>query len=289
MRKILNIGSKSLRYRNNKVRSKNLYDVGLFPSLAKKLDLPNDLEEKRPTPGNPAWKRMELLEQVGYPKEDIDIFKSGYTTELEALASKFKNSDGVPIGLELFLTKNMELMDLEVKPIPSWTENELRESCGQMLRSTIRNKIYQSFSELLDLRSVIDEEVEDKIELLLEEVCGKVEEIVKSKVDLTTDEVQGKAWEYFCSHPIQERMGIETLVKEAFEVTCDKVEVDIKELKEQLRKSLNTLLKNIKPKVKVKVFDIERSSKTRGDFFKTIYKKLKIKKGDERKMEEALR
>jgi len=294
MREVIRLGSMNARHLDDKIRHPNVINAGLKPAVARELGLPNDIEEKRPLEKPESRKRIELLRMVGFPEEDLKVFQDNYTFELEALNVAFRDRDNNPVGQALYLAKLMELLDRPIKPIPDWDAEWLKEQAKHELERITSNKLRDSITFDTELKQAISEAVTEKVQELVEEVISQHLEKVQEKLDLDDDHIKALIYDWYKNHLEKEYIPASVIPKKAFEVNIrsvpkETIEAKVKEFKAKLKEIVKELLEELKLEVDVVTKDVPKPNTTKRDLYRQVYKELKIRPEDERRMEEALK
>lgn len=240
MREVIRLGSMASRHLDDKIRSPNVINAGLKPSIARELGLPNDTEEKRPLEKPEARERIELLKMIGFPKEDIKVFEENYTFELEALKTAFRDKSGKrQIGQELYLTKLMELMDKEVKPIPTWTAKDLQEGAEDILRTTLYGVLMRKLAFKDELKSVIIDVVEKRVQKIIDEVVDEILDELKGRLNLKREDILHLVYEYYrADMEGREYIDLGDIVRKAYGVEVKTKPINVDAIKTDLAHAL---------------------------------------------------
>jgi len=291
MREVIRLGSMASRHLDDKIRSTNVINAGLKPSIAKELGLPNDTEDKRPLESKEARERIELLKKIGFPKEDLAVFEGNFTYELEALGPLIKDKTGkVQIGQELYLSKLMELMDKNVKPIPDWTAQTLQDNAEDTLRATLYSVLMRKLAFKDELKNVINEVVEKRVEEITQRIVDEILTELKGRLKLTREDILRVVYEYYRQDMEgREHMDLGDLIRKAYNVEVKLKPISVEVLKEELGKQVDEILDSleIKASAETKKIDIPKTEK--GDLYRQIYKEIGAKPEDERRMDKVLR
>jgi hypothetical protein len=291
MREVVRLGSKTSRHLDDKIRSPNVINAGLKPSIAKALGLPNDTEDKRPLASPEARERIELLKEIGFPKEDLEVFQQNYTYELEALGPAFKDKSGkVQIGQELYLAKLMELLDRDVKPIPDWTSKDLKSGAEDILRNTLYYALMRKLAFKDELKSVINEVVEKRVEEISNQVIEKSLAELQRRLELSREDILHIIYEYYREDmENREHIDLGDIVRKAYSVKVATKPVDVDKIKQELAEAVKGILDSLDIKADVETNSIPVPDTTKNDLYRQIYKELGVKPEDEKKMDKVLR
>jgi DNA topoisomerase VI subunit A len=294
MREVIGLGSMNSRHLKDKIRNPNVVNAGLFPYVGKELNLPNDIDEKRPMAKPEARKRVELLKEIGFPDKDVKTFEANYTYELEALNIAFRDRNNTPVGQALYLTKLMELKNRDLKPMPNWTKESLQKQVLIDMGIQIRNKALNVITFDTDLKGVITEAVYEKVNELIDGVSSDRVLAVQKKLNLTPGEIRSLVCDWYIAHMEREVIPEDTISSNAFTVSVKGVPESViyekvNKFKAELKSMVKELLDELQLEVVVSPKDIPSSTSTATDMYKQAYRELKVKPADEQKMDSALR
>jgi DNA topoisomerase VI subunit A len=291
MREVIRLGSMTSRHLDDKIRHANVINAGLKPSIARELGLPNDTEEKRPLEKPEARERIALLKRIGFPKEDIKVFEDNYTFELEALKTAFRDKSGKrQIGQELYLTKLMELMDKDVKPIPDWTSETLQNRAEDILRTTLYGVLMRKLAFKDELKSVIIDVVEKRVQKIIDAAVNGVLDELKDRLDLKREDILHLVYEYYrADMEGREYIDLGDIIRKAYGIKVTTKPINVDAIKADLAKTVEEILDSLSIKASAETNNIDIPDTEKGDLYRQIYKELAIKPEDEKKMDKVLR
>ena len=182
------MNSRHLPYKYPPGSNPNIHLAGLWPSVAETLNLPNDVEQKRPLNNPFAKQRLEFLERYELINpEDIATWRRNKTYELEALSTTFTNDKQEPIGLGIYIIEYMRIKGIPIKaPLPpddvlkkdfdkaAWEEFAF-EITTEVLDKSPRNTIIPALDSILsNLEEHIIEEILSNYRKAYAEILEKV-------------------------------------------------------------------------------------------------------------------
>jgi len=257
------VGSDRSRHLN--LRSQNVYIAGLFPSVGEKIDLPNDVEQKRPLQNKEAQKMLEHIKKFGLvDDQDVKTWERNNTYELEALSTSFTNEKGEPIGLGIYLIEFMRLKNIPIKPMPD--ENSFTDFC-KAVRSKIerrmRPKVDKSFLDEAierienELTSIIDNYEEEVHEEVLEEHEDEINEFLEEE---DPELVKKHLIAQYCRNIRKRRYEIGKVADKCIKEASVEVEFD-EELLEEIKKDIEEAIEEMIAKVKPKIEELLESAR----------------------------
>lgn len=219
MLRTLEYGSKTSRHLTSvqafpESRFENIYIAGLFPSVGEKIGLSNDLEQKRPMSNEYTKKRVDFLKKYNLIDDrDIETWERNKTYELEALSTAYKDKEGNPIGLGIYLLEYMRLKEIPLKPMP--VDDDVA------LLAAFENSVYRHFDDSLEydlddnnpkeeMANFINEKLESSIEEIKEKILKslnkKYEDELQEKIDnLDAEEIRRLCIKQYEDEPKRER------------------------------------------------------------------------------------
>lgn len=133
--------SRHLSYKFPPSQHPKVYLAGFYPSIGESLNLPNDIEQKRPLQNPYVRQRVNFLMTYGLlDKKDYDTWARDKTYELESLSAGFENDKGEPIGLGIYLVEYMRLFGIPVKP-PMPPDLELKKEFDEAAKEELKREI----------------------------------------------------------------------------------------------------------------------------------------------------
>lgn len=217
-------------------RYPNIHLAGLWPSIAEELELPNDVEDKRPLNNPFAKKRLEFLERYNLiDQRDLDTWNRNKTYELEALSTSFTNEKQEPIGMGIYILEYMRRKNLPIKrPLPpddqlkkdfdeaAWTEFrfEIEEA---VQAQTPKQALINSIDAMLSAK---EEEVTNEI---LEHYTPDYEACLKK---VTAKEIKYHIYKQFQEDPTRKEYDLRAIahkLKKEFNIKINMPETEVKE------------------------------------------------------------
>lgn len=169
----------------------NIHIAGLFPSVAERLAIPNDEEQKRPLNNKHVRRRIDFLKKYNLIDDrDVATWERDKTYELEALSIFFKsqvpNIDGeyTPIGLGIYLVEFMRLNNIQCKPQPVDDDMELMNNFEKTARRDLKEQIHDHIRSKAPMES-LKEYLEQKFEEIIEKI---VTDIYDDHIDKMIDD-----------------------------------------------------------------------------------------------------
>ena len=294
-------GSKNLRHATLGQTSQHAFDAGLFPSVAEMLNVPVDIDEKKPMSGDPktgARKMVEHLKNAGLHSMDLQTFYNDKTYEIEGLHAKFTDNKGKPIGTQIYLVEYLRHMGLNAKPQPPEDDAELKTelytSLSKLAESDIRRQLQDQIALTINTNP-LDETLDDFRELKLAEIIGdqnlKIEEIIDS---LSADEIRKKINDWYVRHPVREMYDMMDIANEMIDDIQIDIELDFTELQDRLDNTIIDLARiaqaelndaTVDSSIQLQEFEKVKVVK---DYYDMVLKRLGASKKDVLKIREAL-
>jgi DNA topoisomerase VI subunit A len=191
-------------------RHSNIHVVGLFPSVGERINLPNDVQSKRPMSSKPVRDRIDFLRNHELANEkDISTWERNKTYELEALSTHYESDAGDPIGLGAYLLEAMRLKGVPLKPAATDKDaDEILEIFPRMVRGKIKNQVEAS-TPVWEMKQKIDELFNKLIEDITQEVYDEYEDRIKEVVELSDkDDIKDQLDSQYRKHPRIEKYDI---------------------------------------------------------------------------------
>ena len=226
-----------------------IHIAGLFPSIAEKLGLPNDLEQKRPMSNPHVQARIAFLKRHDLVDDrDLATWGRDQTFELEALSTQYLSTkpdeEGKypPVGLGIYLTEYMRLKEIPCKPQPTDDDDTL-------LRN-FKNNVERAFEESLereaggespedDLKSIIEEKIGEIIDRIKDEVRDKyLKALMERAGAVTANELREKLLMQYQMNPEREVFSVRAVAEELIERFDVSVDWEPEELKEKVKDAL---------------------------------------------------
>lgn len=223
-------------------RYENICLGGLFPSVAERLGIPNDVSSKRPMSNKYVKQRIEFLKKYDLVDDrDLATWERNKTYELEALSTFYANQSGDPVGLGIYLTELMRIKEIPCKPQPDADDahEELRDYAHNRLKNVIDDRI-RAQSPVAELKDAIDEYFENLIEHYTDGIYKKYKDDLDEALDDTDKETLEKRLLLQYQHePTKEIYSVFDEVGKLFKKLSVKTDWHGEELVEALKKSLD--------------------------------------------------
>ena len=313
MLSLVSFGSKRSGHLSLRSRDSNIHIAGLFPFVGHKINLPNDVEEKRPLQN--AWARsmMRHLKRFGLVDDkDLNVWEKDYTCELEALSTAFvseklKDEQGrpQPIGLGIYLTEYMRLMKIPPKPLP---KDDVKDDFEWYVKDKIQRKLKPSIDKTFIIEAI--RRIEDELESLIDEYQERVadEEFDKHKdeieefLDKTDVELIKKHLiAQYCRNMRKRIYNVFNVADKVIKKCKTEVRFDddlFEEIRRDIEEAIEELIAKIKPKIEKllenAIVESELELKELGDvkvcdLYDKILEELGAKPEDAEKVREALK
>jgi hypothetical protein len=227
MLRTIRVGTESSRHLPYKFPPEifpKIFLAGLYPSIGEDLNLPNDVEQKRPLQNPFVQQRIAFLRKYGLLNaKDEQTWKNDKTYELEALSTSFTDEAGKPIGLGIYIVEYMRLHNIPVKPpIPpdDELEKEFHDAAIAELRREIDEKVtYPKF--FWDLYHLFTEKKEELIGEILEKLLPAYEKCLER---VTAKEIKFHIYKQFEADPKRSTYDLAAIahkLKTKFDVIID--------------------------------------------------------------------
>lgn len=218
------IGSKASRHLDDKMR--DVLDAGLYPSIARDINCPEDIDEKKPMSSEYSAKRVELLEFIGYPEIDLQVFsEDNQTYELEALNTKYRDEGGKPIGAQIYITELLRALDLPCKPQPPEDDERLLEQFKEEALEKFDKQVEEQIvSE--DLTWSVRGFVEERLKEITAEVVKRIQEKYKQELtdlveNVTAEKIREKVAEQYQNDPYREKYNLSEIAEQMMKVEVE--------------------------------------------------------------------
>jgi len=277
-----------------------IHIAGLFPSVAERLDIPNDLEEKRPLSNPQAKKRMEFLKRYNLiDNRDIATWERNKTFELESLSTNFTNSADEPVGLGIYLVEYMRLKGIPCKPQPPEDDMELLDDFGDLAKQHLISEIETKIEEnapIEKLKDMVAEKFNDVIEKIANEIYSNhTDEFIDEYVHrVTANDIREKVAEQYQTSPRREIYSLEEIAAEMindFDITVEwntvileeKIEKAVKSYMDSLPKELSEIYEET-----IEFSDLPEPEEEIRDFYDVVEEELGADLEDCQAVREAL-
>ena len=294
-------GSKNLRHQTLTQTSKKAFDVGLFPSVAEMLNVPVDIDEKKPMSGDEktgSRKLVEHLKNAGLHPDDLQTFYNDHTYEIEGLHTKFTDRNGKPIGTQIYLTEYLRLMKLDCKPQPSSDDDLLREELFFALQDIVTNEIQIQLKNQIQLTvdtGAIDNAIEGFLDKTITNILLQKNAEMHQLVDkISADDIRDKVNNWYVGHPMREIYNIADIAKEMVGDILINMEVDFSDLQNKINSIIAEFAIIAKAELNAAEIDtqiqIEEFKKVEKvmDYYDLVLKRLGAKKEDVLAIRKAL-
>jgi len=287
MLRTVRFGSESARHLPNKFRDVIL--AGLYPSIGMELGVPNDVGEKRPLQNEHVRRRIGFLQRYNLVDErDYKAWMEDYTCELEGLSTTFKNSQGEPVGLALYLIELFRLKGITLKPQPREEDvDEFKDVLRGAIERAIRNAIDDGF--IYEITSMIEDALRDRIDEIVDDIMNKYEGRIQEVGDVSFDRLRKHALAQYQRNPKRASYSLSEIARKLIEKCDVEIAADVEELREELEDKLPDIVENIK----LRNIDLELNEL--GDisepenFYDTLIRYLKANPEDAEKIREAIK
>lgn len=294
-------GSKNLRHATLSQTSRHAFDVGLFPSVAEMLDVPVDIDEKKPMSGDPktgARKMVEHLKNAGLHPMDLQTFYNDKTFEIEGLHAKFTDKKGKPIGTQIYLVEYLRHMGLNAKPQPPKDDAELKTELYNSLCDLTEDRIHDQVQDQINLTintKPLDDTLDGFRDLTVADIggeqCCRIEELLDT---LPADEIRKKIADWYVRHPVREMYDMMDIAKEMLTDVQIEVELDFTELQTEIDDAVIEVAAKVQSKLNhvtvdnsVQLQEFEKVEVVK-DYYDMVLKRLGASKKDVLKIREAL-
>jgi hypothetical protein len=227
MLRTIRVGTESSRhlpYKFPPSQFMRIFLAGFYPSIGEMLDLPNDVEEKRPLSNPYVKQRVDFLVRHGLLNEmDLKTWKNDKTYELEALSEGFTNKTGQPIGLGIYLIEYMRLYGIPVKP-PIPPDEELKKEFDEAARAELKREIDEKVSYpkfFWDLYYYFTDHKEELKKRIYEDLSPQYEECLEK---VTAKEIKFHIFQQFEQDPSKATYDLAAIahkLKTEFEITVE--------------------------------------------------------------------
>jgi len=227
----------------------NIYLAGLFPSVAEKLDIQNDVEQKRPM-SNPATKRrVEFLKAHGLVDDrDLDTWERDHTYELESLSTKFlstkldQEGKHAPIGLGIYLVEFMRLKKIPLKPQPPEDDQTLLDDFEQAGLDDFKDEIDDAISKdapVESLKDLMEKKFREVMDRVSKEIYDENEEEFSTWLrEVAPDQIRQKVAEQYQKNPEREIFSLADIAKEMKAKLSIEIEWRAEDLKKVIEKAV---------------------------------------------------
>ena len=222
-----------------------IHIAGLFPSIAERLGLPNDLEQKRPMSNPHVQSRMEFLKRHNIVDErDLATWERDQTFELEALSTQYLSTkpdeEGKypPVGLGIYLIEYKRLKDIPCKPQPTNDDDDLvrifRERVEEKFRENVESAVGMDSPEY-DLKVLIEEKIKEITDRIGDEIIDEyLDKLMEKATAVTADQIREKLLYQYQDDPYREIFSIAEVVEELTDEFDVRVEWEPNELKRKI-------------------------------------------------------
>lgn len=294
-------GSKNLRHATLSQTSRHAFDVGLFPSVAEMLNVPVDIDEKKPMSGDPktgARKMVEHLKNAGLNPMDLQTFYNDKTYEIEGLHAKFTDKKGKPIGTQIYLVEYLRHMGLNAKPQPPEDNDELKTELYNSLCDLTEDRVRAQVQDQINLAintkpldEVLDEFRDRTVDEIGSQQCRKINELIDL---LPADEIRKKITDWYVRHPVREMYDMMDIAKEMLVDVQIDVTLDLTELQNRIDDTINDIaviahaqLNDATVDSSVQLQEFEKIEVVK-DYYDMVLRRLGASKDDVLKIREAL-
>lgn len=301
MREVIRRGSKNLRHTTLSQTSSRAFDVGLFPSVAEALDVPVDIDEKRPMSGDEktgSRKMVEHLKNGGLNILDLQTFYNDKTFEIEGLHATFVNDQNRPIGTQLYLTEYLRIMNLKCKPEPPIDDEKLRNDLANELTIQLEQQLRESLNEQINLdvdinifNDLIIAFREQKINEIMLQNKNTITQILET---VSMEELRNRINNWYVHHMKSEIYNLSDIVNEMIK----EIKIDIKNNFENLQNEIDMLIKKVSENIQDELLTTEitasmqlkefKKVETVINYYDAILKKLGASPKDALKIRNAL-
>jgi len=209
-------------------RYENVHNAGLFPSVAERIGVPNDVDKKRPMTNPHVRKRVEFLERYGLADwRDLETWNKDLTYELEGMSAHYTSTkDESPVGLGIYLLRLMRLKGIPLKTFPEEGDADLLRKFGELVKDDFRSDVRTAAdgdSPVDRLNNMISKKIETVVRGIVQEVYEEHEDRLQAIIDDTDPEtIRNHAAKQYEDNPLRERYSLQEV---AYDITQS---VDIK-------------------------------------------------------------
>lgn len=223
-------------------RYNNIHLGGLFPSVAERLNLPNDVGSKRPMSNKQVKQRIEFLKRYDLVDDrDIETWERNKTYELEAMSTQYTNHEGEPIGLGIYLLELMRIKEIPCKPQPEpkAAYRKLKQAAHSHLKSVIRERV-EAQSPVSVLKDAVDNYFQKLIDHFAEDVYEKYKDDLDEALDNTDPEILiNRLHMQYQESPMRETFGVWEEMPELFKKISVKTDWHGEDLVSSLESALD--------------------------------------------------
>jgi len=276
--------------------NQNIHIAGLFPSVAERIGLPNDLEMKRPSTNEKVMERLEFMERYGLADiRDIATWRRDQTFELEAISSAFTDPKGDPIGLPIYLTEFMRIKEIPCKPEPTDDDDKLlrafRREAEESFKADVTVAVGTDSPEY-DLKRLIEDKIEEIIDRIKDEIIDEHLDKLMQKADaVTADQIREALLHQYQDNPYREIFDLQEVVQELtkeFDIT---VEWDPDNLMQKVEDTLEDYVSDREGDIyteEIQFQDLPEPEEELRSFYDVVEDKIGAKPEDCEKVREAL-
>ena len=243
MLRTIQVGTESSRHLSYKFPPKKypkIYLAGFFPSIGESLDLPNDVEQKRPLQNVFVKQRVHFLMSHGLlDQRDYDAWAHDKTYELESLSAGFENEKGEPIGLGIYIVEYMRMFNIPVKP-PIPPDDKLKKEFDEAAKTELIREIHEAVNYptfFWDLYKFFTDHKATLETRILEDLMPAYEECLEK---VTPKEIKFHIWKQYEADPKiaqYDMAAIAHKLKTKFEIKVDWAMEDFANSFEQLQQT----------------------------------------------------
>jgi len=274
----------------------NVHLAGLWPSIAERLGLANDVSEKRPLNNKYAKKRLEFLQRYNLvDQRDIETWRRNKTYELEALSTAFKSKDtGEPIGLGIYLVEYMRLKNIPIKP-PIPPDEELKKKFDEAAHEELKREIKEAIlsdSSIFWVKMAVEEVLNRFVRKIAEQIYSQhKEKLDKALEKVGPSEIKYHILKQFKEDPARKEFDYHAIAHKLKATFNVETEVNDDEIKRILSDAISAYFKPILEEQRWSsnvVFKPIHNEDERPSIYDIILEKLGARKEDAERIREAL-
>lgn len=276
----------------------HIFIAGLFPSVAESLNIPNDVEQKRPMSNPNVKRRVDFLKRYGLEDDkDMSTWERNKTYELEALSTSFRNTKDEPVGLAVYMLEFMRYNNIPCKPAPTDDDEDLKEEWKDAVGNSVDYALRwhaQHDSPASQLREVVNTAISGVVDTIVEELKNEVlpqfeEEVIEGA---TPESIRSNLMMQYQGDPRREKYSLADLADETHEIDV-RVNWNAEELIKRVKDTVAQYIQELKTKGElykhdVNVHPIEDVSGDLEDFYDIVLRELGVKTADAEKVRKAL-
>lgn len=288
----------------------NVHFAGLFPSVAERLGLENDMDQKLPM-NNPAVRaRIDFIKRYNLLDErDIEVWEDNKTYELEAMSGAYINEDNDPIGLGIYLIEFMRLKGIPCKITPTEDDYTLSYEFKNKSLTELYSQVYDVVDKTVNENENIDLEntkkqlqsviqpIEGFVSQLKDKIYDELENQVKEHVDEQDPEnIRNHLNQQYVDNPKREIFNIREVAEKLFnDLSVEIIAPKLKEIHDKIQKFCEETSKEVEEAVAkwtheadLELVDLEEIEEPQNQY-DVVLEEIGADLDDAEKVREALR